>query len=290
MYKKSEKASEGVHITRYETTKRRLKIEVLLLSDLHWDNPDCNRKLLRQHLDLALANGYRILLNGDTFCLMQGKYDPRSSKSKVRPEHQVDNYLDAIVDTAVEWFAPYAHLIDIVGYGNHETSVLKRQETDLLKRFVYKINKQTGSKIGLGGYGGWWLLKAKISGANTVYRIKYFHGSGGGGKVTKGMINLTRACEMYDGFDCFTMGHVHEIVGNHRTMETVNNSNKIVQKDVLLTITGTYKDEYKLGTKGWHVERGAPPKPVGGTLLTVEFYRKDAGMQVHAQATRLLPF
>ena len=28
--------------------------------------------------------------------------------------------------------------------------------------------------------------------------------------------------------------------------------------------TSTYKEEYGDGTKGWHVSRGAPPKPLGG--------------------------
>ena len=41
-------------------------------------------------------------------------------------------------------------------------------------------------------------------------KIRYFHGSGGGGVVTKGALNLTRALEMYEDFDVFTMGHIHE--------------------------------------------------------------------------------
>ena len=34
-------------------------------------------------------------------------------------------------------------------------------------------------------------------------------------------------------------------------------------------ITGTYKEEYGDGSKGWHVERGAPVKPVGGRIMTL---------------------
>jgi len=32
-------------------------------------------------------------------------------------------------------------------------------------------------------------------------------------------------------------------------------------------ITGTYKEEYGDGSKGWHVERGAPVKPIGGRMM-----------------------
>jgi hypothetical protein len=38
-------------------------------------------------------------------------------------------------------------------------------------------------------------------------------------------------------------------------------------------ITGTYKEEYQEGAKGWHVERGAPIKPTGGRFLTIKTER-----------------
>jgi len=66
-------------------------------SDWHLDNPKCNRKLLFKHLDMIKKkNGY-IIVTGDLFCLMQGKYDKRSSKSDVLPQHMKNNYLDQYV-------------------------------------------------------------------------------------------------------------------------------------------------------------------------------------------------
>ena len=35
-------------------------------------------------------------------------------------------------------------------------------------------------------------------------------------------------------------------------------------------LTGTYKEEYGDGSKGWHVERGAPVKPTGGRILVFQ--------------------
>ena len=40
-------------------------------------------------------------------------------------------------------------------------------------------------------------------------------------------------------------------------------------------ITGTYKEEYSDGSHGWHIERGAPPKPVGGRILEIQVIRKQ---------------
>ena len=56
----------------------------LLLSDLHIDNPKCDRKLLTKVMNQALEKNALILIFGDLFCLMQGKGDPRRSKADIR--------------------------------------------------------------------------------------------------------------------------------------------------------------------------------------------------------------
>ena len=111
-----------------------------IFSDIHWDNPKCDWKILKKDLDYCKENNIPIMFNGDTFCLMQGKWDPRGTKSDIRPEHNNIRYLDSIIETAVDFFTPYAHLITVVGYGNHETAILKRHETDVLQRFVDLLN------------------------------------------------------------------------------------------------------------------------------------------------------
>ena len=42
-------------------------------------------------------------------------------------------------------------------------------------------------------------------------------------------------------------------------------------------LTGTYKEEYGDGSQGWHVERGAPIKPLGGRILTIKLVRANTG-------------
>ena len=49
----------------------------LLLSDLHFDHPKCNRELLKHHIEECIRKDGYILINGDFFCIMQGKYDKR---------------------------------------------------------------------------------------------------------------------------------------------------------------------------------------------------------------------
>lgn len=252
-----------------------------VLSCLHWDNPNCDQELLKKHLEYCLINEIPVMVHGDFFCLMQGKGDRRGSKSDIRPEHNNTKYLDSIVDTAIEWFSPYAHIFTVLGYGNHETSIIKYQETDILKRFVDGLNLKNNSNVKTGGYGGWLQVTLCKTNSGLVSRIKYFHGSGGGGIVTKGAINLTRALEMYEGMDVFTMGHVHENMARNDVRDTFvfnrgKRKHEIQEKQIHLMITGTYKNEYHSGAKGWAVERGIPSKPLGGRILVFDVLRKNS--------------
>lgn len=264
------------------------RVKIAMLSDLHWDNPKCDWDLLKRDLDYCKTNNIPVMVNGDFFCLMQGKGDRRGNKSDIRPEHNNAKYLDSIVETAVEWFSPYANILTVIGYGNHETSVIKWQETDLLQRFVDLLNYKNGSNVYAGGYGGWIILRQEITpGIESSFKIKYFHGSGGGGVVTKGALNLTRALEMYEDFDVFTMGHIHENAARNDARDTINCNSKLgyrhEQKQLHLMLTGTYKEEYGDGSKGWHVERGAPVKPTGGRILVFESdrFEKDGQRKVY---------
>ena len=267
------KHEKNIHELRVEGSSFRMG----MFSDIHWDNPKCDWNLLKHDLDYCLKNEIPIMFNGDTFCLMQGAYDPRKMKGDIRPEHNNARYFDSIIETAVDFFLPYANLMTVVGYGNHETSIIKRQETDVIQRFVTLLNYKAGSNVMTGGYGGWLiitqLLKA-TSNSKQATKIKYFHGSGGGGLVTKGALNLTRAMEMYEGYDVFTMGHIHENSARNDVRDSINfhptKGYYYNHKQIHSMITGTYKEEYINGLYGWHVERGAPMKPVGGRVLTIE--------------------
>jgi UDP-2,3-diacylglucosamine pyrophosphatase LpxH len=254
------------------------QVKIAMLSDLHWDNPKCDWKILKRDLDYCVENNIPIMVNGDFFCLMQGRGDRRGNKSDIRPEHNNAKYLDSIVETAVEWWSPYAHLLTVIGYGNHETAIIKYQETDILQRFVDLLNYKNGTQVYAGGYGGWIVVRQDIgNGISSSFKIKYFHGSGGGGVVTKGALNLTRALEMYEDFDVFTMGHIHENAARNDVRDTIDYNNKIgyrhEHKQIHMMLTGTYKEEYGDGSKGWHVERGAPVKPTGGRILVFESER-----------------
>ena len=267
--------------------------EFLLISDLHWDNPHCDRGLLKNHLDEALRRNAAIILNGDTYCCMAGKYDRRADKSLIRPEHNTDRYFDAIVDTSVEWFAPYAKNILLIGYGNHETAIIKHGEPDLLQRFASTLNYATGSAVEVGGYGGTIDIRVQhdnLRGVNFV--VHYYHGAGGGGPVTKGVIQDQRLLASTEGYDLTWMGHVHELYYHQNIIHRYDRSTKtLLQKPIHQLRTATYKEEWDGGYMGFHTERGRGPKPLGGYWMKLETSRnsskdnKGPELQLHATFT-----
>lgn len=271
--------SRASHVYRVEEKAGKIEQWVFLCPDIHWDNPHCDRALLKKHLDHALKIGARVLMPGDTFCLMQGKYDPRGKKSDIRPEHNVDNYLDRVIQDAVDFFLPYHGIIDVVGLGNHEQSILKRQETDVVDRFVQGLNMKAGGEhsVRAGGYGGWYTLQFASGQCQKSYRIKYFHGASGSSPVTKGTIEHNRMAAHIEGADCIVIGHSHNDYEVTYQMEYMDRDHKPQTRSVLMLRCSTYKDEFADGHSGYHVERGRGPRPIGGRFLSVNFCRGRAG-------------
>lgn len=270
-----EKKGNNVHVLHFDGIKSGWEQWVLLQSDEHWDNPHCDRNLLKRHHEQALERDAPILKFGDTFCAMQGKYDKRSDKSCLRPEHQNGEYLDSLVRTAADWYAPYAGNIVMMGYGNHETAIRSRHETDVLDRLTSELRNRGGITT-TGGYGGW--VRFQFHANNTRQasrRLYYHHGAGQDPAISKGAIEFSRMPEKYSA-DIYVSGHIHQRASIDGMRAHLNDASCVEHRQVWSIRTGTYKDEYGDGSKGWHVERGRGPRPLGGWWLRWQ-WRKDCG-------------
>ena len=237
---------------------------VMLSADRRHDNRHCNRHLERRHLEQAAERAALIVDAGDMFCAMQGKYDPRSSMDDIRPEDVGEDYLDRIVKHAAEDYGSYAAHWLVIGCGNHESNVRSRHGTDLISNVVHRLNADYGARVHQGGYGGWVRFMFKMNKTKRQsLRLKYFHGSGGGGPVTRGVIQSNRQAVYLPDADIVVNGHIHEswlVTIPRERLSAAGKVHRDVQKHVR---TPGYKDGYRDGTAGWEVERGQPPKPAG---------------------------
>lgn len=248
----------------------------LLSSDRHWDNPKSNHKLQIKHLEEAKTRNAKIIDFGDLFCAMQGRWDPRSSKKDLRPEHQTDSYLDSLVNTAAEFFMPYADLFMTIGQGNHESSILKRHETDLTQRLVGLLNSQ-GANVQRMGFSYWVIFRVKTHGNSYITKRLYcHHGYGGDAPVTKGTIQTNRMAVYLPDADYVATGHTHNTWIFPLERFRINNQGRTFFDQQIHIKTPSYKEEFEDGFGGWHIERGAPPKPIGAVWMRVHRTGKDS--------------
>lgn len=237
-------------------------LKILQTSDIHFDSIYCYREQLYKDLQYAVDNDIMVLFLGDIFDAMNGRFDPRRSMSKVRPEYRKEEYYDAIVDDAIEKLSPYASHILLVSYGNHETSVLKNASTDLIGRLAKGLSSKS-HKVYVGGYGG--IIVFKDDG--EFVPAKYFHGSGGEAPVTRGAIQTNRQAVYLPDYNIVMNGHSHHYYTIPIARERVtNNSEHYFDFQWHLRSPG-YVMAYGDGTHGWEVTRGGVPKPVGSVIF-----------------------
>ena len=255
--------SENVSIVKHAPSTRDFEQWYLLRADAHHDNPKCNQKMELRHLEEAHDKNAGIIDLGDSMCLMQGKYDPRGDKKSVRPEHATDRYVDSVINDYADFLEPYAPRIICMAQGNHETSIIRRLETHPTKRLCETLRTRTGAPVLDSGYTGWVLFQFQIGTVRMSRRLWFTHGSGGGGPMTSDMSAAARRKMYISGADIMASGHTHDHWTKHDTGLVLSSSGEVVRQSIWTVKCGTYKDDYGVGTGGWAVEKGHPPKPLG---------------------------
>lgn len=251
------------------------------MSDVHHDNAKCRHDIERRHLEQAKQCNALVLDFGDYFCAMQGKYDKRSSRRDLRPEYQCGNYLDLLVSNAADFLAPYAPNIGMMAIGNHEASIAERHETDLTERLVERLKAGCPkTQVRRGGFRGWVIFKF-INGTTKRFAVRlwYTHGYGGGGPVTKDMIQRNRQMVEIMDADIFVSGHTHDRWCDETVRESVTKDGQIRTSSAWAIKCSTYKDEVGYGDATWHNLRGGKRKPIGGWWLEF-FFSSSRGVWI----------
>lgn len=275
----TEQTNADVLTVRMDSVKAGWEQWFLLMSDVHWDNPHCDRGLFHKHLRQARERGAGVFILGDFFCAMGGRFDKRANKELLRPEHQVSNYFDALTDTATDDLSPYAEILEQITPGNHETAILKHNETDLTARLCKALGVRQG------GYAGYVrFMFSRGDSGRTSKTLFYHHGWGGGGPVTKGVIDTNRLAVWQPDADICVLGHIHESYYLEIERQRLSDSGQVYLEAQRHLRTATYKNEHNLAG-GWHIERGAAPKPLGGWWIKF-FHDSSKRDNIGIQAVR----
>ncbi len=257
----------------------------LLRTDAHHDNAHCNRALEKKHLDEAIARNAVILDAGDCFCAMQGKFDPRSSRSALTDDQARRNdYLNCILDDATKFYSPYAANWALMSPDNHETSIVNRCGFDLTKALAERLDTFAGSYTGFVRFQ--FFEKTSVGGSSRgrMSRVlAYHHGHGGGGPVTRGVIGTNRRAVWFPNADVVWSGHTHDAWTMPIGQIVLGQDNKVRKRTSWHISTPGYKDEWH-GGNGWAIERGHNPKVQGAAWLRIDV----KNFEVHISAESAL--
>lgn len=258
----------GVYVIRYLLSGTRARVgrclRILNISDVHIDSLDSDRELLAKHLQQADV----VKIFGDLFDLMQSKNDKRRNYGELKEKYKVGNYIDAVVEDAVQFFKPFAHKIVFVSVGNHETAIINHLGTNPISIFCSRL-RSLGSPVIEGSYQGFQIdLISRFKTKATIARIvnAYHHGHGTNAQKTEGALEIEGDKAKFPNADFVLKGDNHYKWHNPgQNSYWITDRFKLIQRVQHHIRLGTYKKPQF--ANGWAVEKGFKPTPIGGWFV-----------------------
>jgi len=261
---------KGGVITVELNSEETLEQAVYLISDAHFDSIASDRTVLKRHLDKALSEDALIILGGDWFDAMQGKFDPRRNLDELRPEYRCEKYFDVVVEDSAKFLEPYAKNIIAVTQGNHELAVRKNSNTDLVDRLVFHL-RLAGSKAVTGGWKGWFRFLLRSHNRSGNIKLFYSHaGAGSVAPVTRGVIATNRQAVYEPDADVIWNGHSHTAYIVPIVRERLSVKGKIYNDVGWFLRTPGYKRDWQM-QDGFVAQKGLGPNPIGCAKIHLKF-------------------
>jgi UDP-2,3-diacylglucosamine pyrophosphatase LpxH len=258
--------------------KYQKNVTLRLLSDLHLDSHYTDLKKVKALFEEAKANDYKIIIIGDLFDVMGGKYDKRTIKGDIKKEHSEDNYLNKVIEDIAKFLSPYIDNIALITAGNHEKEIDKRFECYLLEFLALYIHKMTGKDLNwTSDYAGFIRIHGTRNNSHDshVTKIFYNHGKDGNAVMTFGVLNVKRNAAMIDA-DILISGHVHKNFSVPINRLYLSQKGVIKVKEQLHLQLGTAKETH--GTDYFSARKGFDPASTSFYDLVFEFKTVGQGM------------
>lgn len=242
---------------------------ILLRGDAHHDSRQARNKSEKRHLEKAKRLNAGILDFGDLSDVMQTYADPRRMKGDTKEGLNKASYLNGITDGNFEFYSPYAENWILFARGNHEFSIIKYNNYDLIEELVRRLNKETGSHAQEGNFEGWVRFMFTINGTQKQsITLWYTHGAGGSAPVTRGVLKVNRRAVYLPDADIVVGAHIHTAWTMPVTRLRLSQSGKEYRDEQEHIQIPSYK------VRGdWEKMKEMPPKPIGAYWL--RFYRED---------------
>ena len=188
-----------------------------------------------------------------------------------------DGYVNQLVDFGAKRLAPYAENIAVMGTGNHENSLLKNMDVNILKllksNFVAAGVKRPPLMV---GYAGFIMVRFALN--NTVRgvcNIYFHHGKGGGAPVSRAAITSHRRQTFISGMDFILQGHIHVADFSSYTAWELSKQGRVRERHTIHLTTPGYQMGYDIGSNTWASMKEFPPSQNGCAVLELTFGDKS---------------
>jgi len=249
-------------------------IKLRPIFDVHWGNRHCATKDFKDFLSSADKHTY-FIGGGDLFDSIILKDWRYSKTTDTKPG--ADDFLDIHVQEMTEILKPYKDRIIGLGIGNHEKTVLRNCNTNMVKRVC--------DQLGVPYLGYTWIVTLRMRehhGRGRTVTIKGHHGWGGGSRsrgadVTK----FEKDMGKWANVDVFLYGHVHKVQYDKTPMLTVQGGRlKAIPR--IMAICGTFLKTFSDSADTTYAEdEGYPPSEVGGIELRLK--PTNEGIRINAE-------
>lgn len=266
---------------------------VHVLSDLHIGARGLDFKAIKSDLDKAqqehdLGLDVHVVINGDTFDAILPGDKKRFSIDAVDPRLLAKGaaLMDNAVELAYDTLKPYAHLIRVIGDGNHDT--LQKFHAYAPNQALLRELRRHNPDIEHGEYCGFFRLKTDGGGRGwknwTLFR---HHGAGGAAARSRGIMKLGDIFAWTEA-DAITIGHLHNRIADGTFVRiSVNQKGNIVERTTVAAMSGSYLSTYgDENTPGNYASTWAcPPQQKGGLVFTVQWPVDKKGDQPRTLVT-----
>lgn len=242
------------------------------LFDVHLGNRACDERAFKEYL--ANSDEATYFLGGGDLMDAVIVSDAKRYR-KTTDQAPDDDIVDYQVERAAAILSPYADRILGLGAGNHEDVIVSRASTDMTRRLCDKL------RVPYLGYSGLYRLQFRENdGRGRTVDIRYHHGWAGGRTPGGQLTSNTKDVLNWDA-DVFLYGHGHKFLTDTVTRLGIEGTNKLISRDMLILLCGTFLKTYMLGTTTYSERKGFAPSRIGSPYFSIKPHRRGVHLRVH---------
>jgi len=238
--------------------------KVYTMGDEHLGTKHCSEKEILKHVNQ---------IKNDPFAYWVGMGDKAEFITPIDPRWDVDVIADYVHPDNIAYdqserycdiYSPITHKCLGLIEGNHEDSIRAHSHIDVQKNICKRLGVPNL------GYSAFIKILFQRSGGH-VEKIVGFFTHGAGCATTKGA-KLNRLQRVMDSFeaDIYAHGHVHDIITDNKSYITLDQNNKIKQKEKYGAMTGCFFTTYSQGVRASYGEKkNYPPTIIGCPIFTI---------------------